>query len=75
MVLLYRAFLASTTLGLVWLTYRSYVDKRHTKFVVSLPLNAAQGATVQRPWAETKGTLPKVPMLSHPPLLDDRRMR
>ena len=29
---------------LVRTTYWSYVDKRHTKFVVSLPLNATQGS-------------------------------
>ena len=64
--------------GLVWLTYLSYVDKRHTKFVVSLPLNAAQGSHSAAPMGRGKqawGTLPKVPMLSHPPVLDDRRVR
>ena len=32
------------------------------KFVVSLPLIQLRAAAVQRPWAEDKGTLPKVPM-------------
>ena len=45
----------------------------HMKFVVSLPLNTAQGsrraAAVQRPWAEAKGTLPKGPMPWQPPVL------
>ena len=64
--------------GLVWLTYLSYVDKRHTKFVVSLPLNAAQGSHSAAPMGRGKqawGTLPKVPMPKHPPVLDDHRMR
>ena len=30
--------------GMVWLIYWSRVDKRHMKFVVSIPLNAAQGS-------------------------------
>ena len=36
-------------LALVWLTYWSCVDKQHTKFVVSLPLNAAQGSDSAAP--------------------------
>ena len=31
-----------------------------------------RAATVLRPWAEAKGTLPMVPMLSHPPVLDEQ---
>ena len=31
-----------------------------------------RAATVQHPWAEAKGTLPKVPMLKRPRVLDDR---
>ena len=64
--------------GLVWLTYWSRVDKRHMKFVVSLPLNAAQGSHSAAPMGRGKqawGTLPKVNMPKHPPVLDDRRMR
>ena len=47
--------------GIVY-TLRSRVDERHMKFVVSLSLNTAQRA-------EAKGTLPKVPMPWHPPVL------
>ena len=43
--------------------------------LIDFHLMQLRAATVQRPWTEAKGTLPKVPMLSHPPVLDDRRMR
>ena len=56
-------------LGLVWLTYWSRVDKRRMKFVVSLPLNAAQGSHSAAPMGKAKGTLLKVPIVG------DRCMR
>ena len=43
--------------GMVWLIYWSRVDKRHMKFVVSIPLHAAQGSHSEAPMGRGWGNI------------------
>ena len=58
-----------------WLTYWSHVDKRHIKFMVSLPLNVAQGSHSAAPMGRGYGNIAQGSHAVASSSVGDRRTR